>query len=57
MQMLSYSYEAAKKSDSDTDEEHPNAMVRLNVPAGLKKEDVVVRLSDLKCVHLVNRAD
>ena len=49
--------EFGMEADEDNDEGYPNAIVRLNVPSGLKKEDVVVRLSALKCVHLINRAD
>ena len=49
--------EFGMEADEDNDEGYPNAIVRLNVPSGLKKEDAVVRLSALKCVHLINRAD
>ncbi len=41
--------------DSETD--YPNAMVRVNVPSGLDKSEVVMRLSALKFVHAVHRAE
>ena len=41
----------------DSETEYPNAMIRLNVPSGLDKSEVVMRLSALKFVHAVHKAE
>ena len=41
----------------DSETEYPNAMVRVNVPSGIDKSEVVMRLSALKFVHAIHRAE